>query len=305
MTATVVAASPPARLVRKRLLGGAATRFAVVVVTVLVLVALAAPLLTKLNGWPPDAFDPSAIDQELAGVPKGALGGVSGEHWLGVEPVNGRDVFSRVVYGARVSLMVSTLATLVSVLLGTVLGLLAGYLGGWADAVISRTMDLLMSFPSLIFMIALISVMPDGDRMVLLVCVMGGFGWPYIGRIVRGQAISVKHREYVDAARVGGALNGVIVFREIMPNITAPILVYATLAVPANIGTEAALSFLGVGVRPPTASWGQMIQEAMLWYEVDPMYLLVPGTCLFLTVLAFTLLGDALRDAVDPKGAAQ
>lgn len=302
MTAIVTA---PPRPVRGRLPRGGAARFGLVVVALLVLVALAAPLLTKLNGWPPDAFDPSAIDQELAGVPRGVLGGIGAEHWLGVEPVNGRDVFSRVVYGARVSLVVSTLATLVSVLLGTVFGLLAGYLGGWADAVISRTMDLLMSFPSLIFMIALISVMPDGDRMVLLVCVMGGFGWPYIGRIVRGQAISVKHREYVDAARVGGALNGVIVFREIMPNITAPILVYATLAVPANIGTEAALSFLGVGVRPPTASWGQMIQEAMLWYEVDPMYLLVPGTCLFLTVLAFTLLGDALRDAIDPKGAAR
>ncbi|NUR85750.1 MAG: ABC transporter permease, partial [Nonomuraea sp.] len=293
----------PGRQAWQRLRGDGAARFGLVTVAVLVLLALAAPLLVRLNGWQPDAFDPSAIDQNLAGLPKGTLGGVSGSHWLGVEPVSGRDVFSRIVYGARVSLLISVLATVVSVLLGTVFGLLAGYLGGWSDAVISRAMDLLMSFPSLIFMIALISVLPDGNRLVLLVCVMGGFSWPYIGRIVRGQAMSVKHREYVDAARVGGALGGTILFREILPNITAPILVYATLAVPANIGVEAALSFLGVGVRPPTASWGQMIQESMGWYEVDPMYLLVPGTCLFVTVLAFTLLGDALRDAIDPKGA--
>ncbi|MEU6998967.1 ABC transporter permease [Nonomuraea sp. NPDC046570] len=293
----------PSRLVWERLRRDRAARFGLIVVALFVLIALSAPLLTKLNGWSPYDFDPTAIDKELAGVPKGALGGISAEHWLGVEPVSGRDIFSRIVYGARISLLISALATVVSVLLGTTFGLLAGYFGGWVDAAISRVMDLLMSFPSLIFMIALISVIPDGDRVTLLVCIMGGFGWPYIGRIVRGQAITVKHREYVEAARVGGAMGGGLLFREILPNITAPILVYATLSIPANIGTEAALSFLGVGVRPPTASWGQMIQESMLWYEVDPMYFIVPGLCLFLTVLAFTLLGDALRDAIDPKGA--
>lgn len=292
----------PARLVWERVRRDRAARFGMAVVALFVLVAVAAPLLTALNGWSPYDFDADAIDRNLAGVPKGTLGGISGEHWLGVEPVSGRDIFSRIVYGARISLLISALATVVSVLLGTVFGLIAGYFGGWADAVVSRVMDLLMSFPGLIFMIALISVMPDGNRIVLLVCIMGGFGWPYIGRIVRGQAITVKHREYVDAARVGGAMGGAILFREILPNITAPILVYATLSIPTNIGTEAALSFLGVGVRPPTASWGQMIQESMLWYEVDPMYFVIPGLCLFLTVLAFTLFGDALRDAIDPKG---
>ncbi|GII62388.1 peptide ABC transporter permease [Sphaerisporangium krabiense] len=292
----------PSRLVWDRVRRDRTAMTGLVIIAVFVLVAVTAPLLTALNGWSPYEFDASAVDQRLAGVPKGALGGVGAEHWLGVEPVSGRDVFSRIVYGARISLLISVLATVVSVLIGTVLGLLAGYLGGWADAAVSRLMDLLMSFPALIFMIALISVMPEGDRVLLLVAVMGGFGWPYVGRIVRGQAMAVRHREYVDAARVGGAMGASILFREMLPNITAPILVYATLAIPANIGTEAALSFLGVGVRPPTASWGQMIQESMMWYEVDPMYFIVPGACLFLTVLAFTLLGDSLRDAIDPKG---
>lgn len=299
----VKAGRSPSRLVWERVRRDRTAIFGLAIVALFVLIAIAAPLLTWLNGWAPDEFDPNAIDKNLAGVPKGALGGISTEHWLGVEPVSGRDIFSRIVYGARISLLISALATVVSVLLGTVFGLAAGYFGGWVDAIVSRIMDLLMSFPSLIFMIALISVMPDGNRVLLLVAIMGGFGWPYIGRIVRGQAITVKHREYVDAARVGGAMGTTILFREILPNITAPILVYATLSIPTNIGTEAALSFLGVGVRPPTASWGQMIQESMLWYEVDPMYFLIPGLCLFLTVLAFTLLGDALRDAIDPKGA--
>lgn len=292
----------PSRLIWDRIRRDRAAVFGMVIIVLFVVVAVSAPLLTMINGWSPYDFDPSAIDKKLAGVPKGVLGGISAEHWLGVEPVSGRDIFSRIVYGAQISLLISVLAVIVSVLVGTVLGLLAGYFGGWVDAVISRVMDLLMSFPSLIFMIALISVMPDGNRIMLLVAIMGGFGWPYIGRIVRGQAITVKHREYVDAARVGGAMGPSILFREMLPNITAPILVYATLAIPTNIGTEAALSFLGVGVRPPTASWGQMIQESMVWYEVDPMYFIIPGICLFLTVLAFTLFGDALRDAIDPKG---
>ncbi|MEU0517760.1 ABC transporter permease [Streptosporangium sp. NPDC006007] len=292
----------PSRVIWDRIRRDRAAKFGMVIIVLFVLIAVTAPLLTMINGWSPYDFDPTAVDKRMAGVPKGILGGISAEHWLGVEPVSGRDIFSRVVYGAQISLLISVLAMIVSVAVGTVLGLLAGYFGGWVDAGISRVMDLLMSFPSLIFMIALISVMPEGNRVLLLVAIMGGFGWPYIGRIVRGQAITIKHREYVDAARVGGAMGASILFREMLPNLTAPILVYATLAIPTNIGTEAALSFLGVGVRPPTASWGQMIQESMLWYEVDPMYFLVPGTCLFLTVLAFTLFGDALRDAIDPKG---
>ncbi|WP_433256667.1 ABC transporter permease [Streptosporangium sp. CA-135522] len=292
----------PGRIAWERLRRDPAALAGLAVVTLFVVTALAAPLLTRLNGWEPETFDKSAIDQALGGIPLGDFGGIGAEHWLGVEPGNGRDVFSRIVYGARVSLLIAVASTAVTVLAGTVVGLVAGYFGGRVDTVLSRIMDLVMSFPSLIFMLALLSVAPEANRLLLLVLIMSVFGWPYVGRIVRGQTMSVKHREFVEAARVNGAMGPHILLKEILPNLTAPIIVYATLAIPANIGTEAALSFLGVGVRPPTPSWGQMIDNGLLWYQVVPTYFIVPGACLFLTVLAFTLLGDALRDALDPKG---
>lgn len=292
----------PGRIAYERLRRDPAAFFGLAIVVLFVLMALAAPLLTRLNGWEPETFDKTAIDQALGGVPKGDFGGIGAEHWLGVEPGNGRDVFSRIVYGARVSLLIAVASTAVTVLAGTAVGLVAGYFGGKVDTVLSRIMDLVMSFPSLIFMLALLSIAPDANRVLLLVLIMSMFSWPYVGRIVRGQTLSVKHREFVDAARVNGAMGPHILLKEILPNLAAPILVYTTLAIPANIGTEAALSFLGVGVRPPTPSWGQMIDNGLLWYQVVPTYFMIPGVCLFLTVLAFTLLGDALRDALDPKG---
>ncbi|TYB44238.1 ABC transporter permease [Actinomadura chibensis] len=273
------------------------------IVLLFVLMALTAPLLTALNGHGPNEFHPEKIDKALAGAPKGALGGVDGDFWLGVEPGTGRDVFSRMVHGARISLLISVLATGVATVAGTALGLLAGFSGGRLDALISRVMDLVLSFPQLIFMIALVSVLPEGNRTLELIFVMGFFGWPYVGRIVRGQALVLRSREFVEAARAAGMTRARILFREVLPNLLAPILVYATLTVPINIGTEAALSFLGIGVRPPDSSWGQMMATAMTWYQVDPMFFVVPGVCLLLTVLAFTLLGDAFRDALDPRSA--
>lgn len=281
------------------------SRIALATTTLLVLIALTAPLLSRLGGWSPTAFDPDAIDPYLGGMPRGPLGGISAEHWLGVEPVTGRDLFARVVHGAQVSLLISFAATAIVVGVGTAAGIVAGYFGGRIDTVLSRLMDLTMSFPSLIFMIAMMSVAQDVNRVVLMTVVIGAFGWPGIARVVRGEALALRHREYVEAARACGSGSWRILTRQVLPNIAGPIIAYTTLLIPGMISTEAALSFLGVGVRPPTSSWGQMIAEAVAYYETDPMYFLVPSAFLFLAVLAFTVLGDGLRDILDPQGGRQ
>ncbi|MFE5734160.1 ABC transporter permease [Streptomyces sp. NPDC056528] len=279
------------------------------VVVFLVLVAIFAPVIVGLLGHPPDEFHEDQIDP-LFGTPIGSWGGISSDFLLGVEPVNGRDVFSRIVYGARISLLVAFLAAVFAVLLGTVLGIVAGYFGGWIDAALSRVMDVMLAFPQLLFTIALVSVLPNelfgiegsGVRIGALVVVIGFFGWPYVGRIVRGQTLSLREREYVEAARSLGAGRLYILRKELLPNLVAPITVYATLMIPTNILTEAALSFLGAGVKPPTASWGQMLSKAVNTYESDPLFMVIPGLAIFITVLAFNLFGDGVRDALDPKG---
>ncbi|MGC0318859.1 peptide/nickel transport system permease protein [Kitasatospora acidiphila] len=291
----------PQVTVLRRLLAQRSAAIALAVVAGLLLVAVAAPLITWVAGSSPTAFHGDAVDPALGGLPRGAAGGISTRHWLGVEPVNGRDVLARVVYGAQVSLLIAVLATALSVVLGTALGLVAGFFGGWVDTAIGRTMDLLLSFPSLIFMIALISAAPGVDRRLLLVVVLGFFGWPYVGRIVRGQAMVLARGEFVAAARVLGASRRALLLREVLPNLTGPVLVVATMSIPGYIATEAGLSFLGVGVQAPTPSWGQMIATAVPWYAADPAYFLIPGAFLFVTVLAFNVLGDAVRDALDPR----
>jgi peptide/nickel transport system permease protein len=273
-------------------------------IAIVVLMAIAAPLITKLSGWGPYQFDSAAINSDLGGVPHGALGGISGSHWFGVEPQNGRDLFARIVYGARVSITISLSATLLTGVLGVVLGMLAGFYRGWVDQVISRLMDFLMAFPALIFMIAILSSLPSGNRPVLLVVVISVFGWPYLARVIRGQTMTLANREFVEAARASGAKDSQVVFREILPNLRGSIVVMTTLAIPGYIGTEAGLSFLGVGVSPPTASWGQMISSSVSWYSVDPMFFAIPGAFLFLTVLSLTVLGDKIRTLIDQGEAA-
>jgi len=282
-----------------------------VVIVVLILMALLAPVLVKLFGHPPTDFHQDLVDPTFQ-VPKGKFGGINAHYLLGIEPGNGRDVFSRIVYGARISLLVAFLATAVSVGLGTVLGVTAGFFGGWVDGVISRLMDILLAFPLLLFAISLGAVLQSGNGLfglsgtslsvAVLVFVIGFFNWPYIGRIVRGQTLSLREKEFVDAARSLGASNAHIIFKQLLPNLVAPVLVYSTLIIPTNILFEAALSFLGVGVKPPTASWGSMLSDAVSTYSIDPTFMIVPGAALFITVLAFNLLGDGLRDALDPRG---
>ncbi|HEX6871757.1 MAG TPA: ABC transporter permease [Micromonosporaceae bacterium] len=285
----------------KAAMGGAVT------IILLILMAIFAPLIVSLLGHPPNEFHQDLINQETL-TPNGTFGGISGDHLMGLEPVNGRDIFSRIVYGSRISLIIAFLATLLSVVIGSTLGMLAGLFGGWVDTLISRTMDVFLAFPLLVFAIALAGVVPDtafglsGDtlRISLLIFIIGFFNWPYIGRIIRGQTLSLREREFVDAARSLGARRGYIIVREILPNLMAPILIYATLLIPANILFEAALSFLGVGVRPPTATWGGMLADAVRYYNL-PHFMFWPGMAIFITVFAFNLFGDGLRDALDPK----
>jgi len=224
----------------------------------------------------------------------------------------GRDVFSRVVYGARVSLEVALVATALSVGLGVVAGMLAGFHRGPVDTLISRVIDVTLAFPILLLALGIASscslgsgclrgtVKPGLSTVIVAIVVVN---WTYIGRIIRGQTLSLREKEFVEAARSAGAGSTTIVFRELLPNLVAPIVVYSTLVIPQNILLEAALSYLGVGIDPPQASWGEMLAEATPIFATAWWFFLFPGLALLLTVLAFNLLGDGIRDALDPKAA--
>lgn len=273
-----------------------------VVVVAFLLIALAAPLITKLVGVDPYTYDINALDGR--GAPAGGWGGISSEHWFGVQPLTGRDMFAITLHGSRASLVVGIGATALSVAVGTLLGLLAGYFGGVVDWVIARGVDVLIGLPALIFMIAVGAVAPAWiPRLTLLVLIIGFFGWTSIARVVRGQVMTLRSSGFVRASRALGASHAQIIIGHLLPNLAATIVVFATIAIPGAIGAEAALSFLGVGVPPPTPSWGRTIGDAVTWFSVDPMYLVFPGLALFTLTLAFNALGDGLRDALDPRTA--
>ncbi|MEV8567821.1 ABC transporter permease [Streptomyces sp. NPDC051322] len=280
-----------------------------VVVILLILVAALSKPIQALFGLDPDAFHQSLVDPALL-APKGSFGGISWSHPLGVEPQTGRDILARIIEGSWVSLVVAAGSTLLSVVIGVVMGVVAGFYGGWVDSGISRLMDTFLAFPLLLFAISISASLQghafgmDGLtlRIAVLIFVIGFFNWPYMGRIVRAQTLSLREREFVEASRSLGARGPFILFRELLPNLVAPILVYSTLLIPTNILFEASLSFLGVGIAPPQASWGGMLSAAVDLYQVDAMFMVIPGMAIFITVLAFNLLGDGLRDALDPRG---
>jgi ABC-type dipeptide/oligopeptide/nickel transport system permease subunit len=281
-----------------------------IVIVVLVAVAIIGPHFVQ----DPNVYHAQLINPAIS-RPNGSWGGISLAHPLGVEPQTGRDMLARTVIGAQYSLLIGFLATLLAVVIGVFFGLVSGYFGGWVDSVIARSMDVFLAFPLLVFAIAIVGVMPttatigpvtlsgNALRVWLLTFVIGFFAWPYMGRIIRGQVLSLREREFVDAARSLGARGPYIMVRELLPNLVGPILVYSTLLIPTNILFEAALDFLGVGLVPPTPSWGQMLSNAVTqgFYYIDPMYMIIPGAAIFVTVMAFNLFGDGLRDALDPR----
>lgn len=286
-----------------------------IILIIIVGVAILAPWITQALGVDPYSLDGDAID-DSGGKPIGPWGGASAEHPLGVEWGTGRDIFARLLYGLRVSLLIATVATILTTIFGTLFGIISGYAGGKTDAVIGRLMDLILAFPFLLIVLALSGALtqrltqvgvPEGNpsRITYLIIVLSIFGWPYLARLVRGQVLTLREREFVESAVAMGAGRGRILFKEILPNLWAPILVYATLTLPTYIATEAALSFLGVGVLPPEASFGAMLADSVQYFTLVPSYLFIPGTVLALVVVTFNLAGDSVRDALDPRGGRQ
>jgi peptide/nickel transport system permease protein len=279
----------------------------------LIIAAVLAPLFVKfVSHRGPNYFpdDTTGLTNDF-NIP---IVGPGGKYWGGVDTL-GRDVFVRTLYGARTTLQVALSATLIAVIIGVVLGLFAGFYGGKVDTVVSRLIDIFLSLPVFLLAIGLsaacgttiqgckigpITLQPG---VMLVTLIIAFFGWPYMARIVRGQAFSVREREFVEAARSTGYGSIHIMFREILPMLVAPIIVYTTLLVPTNIIFEASLSYLGVGIPPGTPSWGQMISDATSGqlYLVSWWMLLFPGLCLVFITLAFNLVGDGLRDALDPR----
>ncbi|MGN9812121.1 ABC transporter permease [Micromonospora sp. BQ11] len=281
-----------------------------VVLVVLVTVALAAPLISRLYGVGPNEQFQQLLDGN--GMPLGYAGGITGDHWFGLEPRLGRDIFIRMIYGMRTSLFIAFAAALVTTTIGVITGILAGYLGGAVDAVLSWITDVALALPFLIFALAVVPTValrfygareevPAWFQVTVLIAIFAVFSWTGTARLVRGQVISLREREFVEAARASGAGLGHIMFRQLLPNLWAPILVAFSLAVPQYITGEAALSFLGIGILEPTADFGRMIFQSIPYLQTDPAYVLFPGVTIFLLVLAFNLFGDALRDALDPK----
>ncbi|MEW2162419.1 ABC transporter permease [Streptomyces sp. NPDC007084] len=295
-----------ARQFWRRLRAQRAALAAAAVVALLVFVAVAAPLLTAIEGQDPTTYHPSLIDSARGGVPVGSLGGISADHWLGVEPQTGRDLFARLVYGARVSLGVALGATFVQVLIGVVVGVAAALGSRWVDQLLSRFTEIILALPLMIMSLALLAIVPGSfPRPLLVALVIGLIAWGNVAKITRAQTLTLKGLDYVSAARLSGWGTWRIARRELLPGLAAPVITYAALLVPMNISAEAALSFLGVGVKPPTPSWGQMLTAADVWYQAAPQYLLLPAGALFVTVLALTVLGDGIRTALDPRAASR
>jgi ABC-type dipeptide/oligopeptide/nickel transport system permease subunit len=285
----------PWRLAYERLRSDRAAKIAFGTIVVVILLALFAPVIAAAIGHGPN--------QQFIDIGENANGGPvppGGTFWFGTDS-SGRDLFVRTLYGARVSLVVGVLATGISVALGVLFGLTAGYLGGFVDALIARMIDVMLSIPFLLIGISIAYIVGASEWLVIVI--VGVLSFTYLSRIVRGQVISLKQKEYIEAARALGAGPFRIMFIDLLPNVMAQVIVYASLLIPLAIVTEAAFSFLGVGVPPPTADWGAMISDASGYYQYGYWwYLFFPSVALLITTLAFNIFGDSVRDALDPRG---
>ncbi len=298
-----VAARSPLQLFWRRFRKDKVSLAAGIFICILIVTAILATPIRNLVGAPdPNATSTDALD--IFGLPTGP----SSEHLFGVDGI-GRDVFARVLSGAQVSLVVAFIGTGLSVLIGVSLGMIAGFYRGWVDTAIARCIDILLAFPVLLLGLGLASacstkegclggLLQPGLPVVLAIIVLSN--WPYVARIIRGQVLSLREKEFVEASTSLGASNKRIIFREILPNLVAPIIVYTTLFIPANILLEAALSFLGVGVQD-RATWGGMLSDASGSFDTAWWWMFFPGMALLLTVLAFNLVGDGMQDALNPK----
>jgi peptide/nickel transport system permease protein len=306
-----VAGKTPTRLALERFRKDKLSMVSFTVVVVYLLAAIAAPILVKAG-----VLDPKTFHQNLLNVytlPKGSWGGISSHHWLGVEPGTGRDVASRVWLGTTLSLTIALIASVLAMIFGTVMGIIAGFSGGWTDGLIGRLIDLTLSFPSTLMLLALSAPMyallvnyvhvPAGDVAwaTYVVLFLAIFGWPPVARLIRGQVLSIREREFVHAAVLLGASRRRIYFKEILPNLWAPLLVSFTLLLPAYISAEAALSYLGVSITPPSPTLGNVLRDSLFFADSDPVFFFAPAIAIALIVVCFNLLGDGLRDALDPK----
>ena len=275
-----------------------------------ILSAFLAPLITRLVGVNPTSTYPDALTQ--FGMPQGPWGGISLAHPLGVEPGAGRDLLALLLYGSRISFTVALITSVASIGLGMLIGITAGYFRGRVDAVIGRFSDFILAFPSTFMIVALslplvqrvesLHIAKDnGARIVVLIVFFVVFGWPGFARLVRSQALSMRERDFVMAAQALGASNWRIITKEILPNLWPTAIVFLSLSLPGFLSAEATFSFLGVGVQAPAATWGLVLSDAVTYWQTDPAYLIIPSAMLVIIVLALNLMGDGIRDALDPK----
>ncbi|RNL80389.1 ABC transporter permease [Nocardioides marmorisolisilvae] len=311
-----IAGLSPTKLALRRFRRDKLSMISFSIVVLYVVAAIAAPLLVKLKVLKPNTPHSDLLDVNQGGIPLGKFGGITWHHPLGIEPGLGRDVLSRLWLGITYSLGIALSATILAVLIGTVLGIVSGFVGGIVDSVVGRIIDLTLSFPQTLMLLALSGTMvgflggtlhiPKGEngntvQAVYVILVLALFGWPPIARLVRGQVLSIREREFIEAARALGASKWRIYFKEIVPNLWAPLLVYFTLTMPAYVSAEAALAYLQVSVKPPTPTLGNVLTDSIAYSVSDFEFFFFPAALIAIIVVSFNLLGDGLRDALDPK----